>query len=101
MTGIPPQAITAAAVAIRQHWHTSVLDHPDVTRILAIAALEAAAPFLAEDGWDAARDRATEANDARRDERKRLLLAVRHTCACQPCKDAVASLTSEETPDAA
>jgi hypothetical protein len=28
-------------------------------------------------------------------ERAKLLLAVRHTCACQPCKDAVAALTGD------
>lgn len=30
-------------------------------------------------------------------ERDRLLLAVRHTCACRPCKDAIASLIRGET----
>ena len=44
---VPPEVITVAAVAIRQHWHAPVLNDPDVTRILATAALEAAAPHLA------------------------------------------------------
>ena len=71
---VPAEAITAVAQILHRdrcpspdgcdEW--TELDRDAATRVLA-----AALPFLAEDGWDAARDRATEANQARRDERER------------------------------
>ena len=67
---VPAEAIAAVQDAIPLTW---VDDHwqPVLSRREIRKLLDAAAPFLAEDGWDAARDRATEANDARRDERER------------------------------
>lgn len=86
---VPPQAITAAAEAIerkllREFPPDGCMTWLDADEELARAALEAAAPFLAEDGWDAARDRATETNQARRDERERCAQLAQRVGAAYP-----------------
>ena len=88
---VPAEAIAAAAAVLHDdycddgdtrtcgRWNSKVPGGYDPRKHVgfyedrAREVLEAALPFLAEDGWDAARDRATEANEARRDERERAI----------------------------
>ena len=123
---VPAEAIAAAAAVLHDdycddgdtrtcgRWNSKVPGGYDPRKHVgfyedrAREVLVAAVPFLAEDGWDAARDRATEANQARRDERERCAqLAERHKAQYWAHKDAqgtyhpFADLIREEAADAA